>query len=202
MKRNNVKKVEKEGFENKRSSSLLDIYDIIFLAVMVAHILAAPHTKVEETFQVNNIYDHLFLQDKLIEYDYIEFPGVVYRTFISSLLIAFFNYPAKLIFDSLGVSCFYLLITCNFDYSSFFLARLTLGLMNFISLKLLRNAVDDLTRDYYISRCFMMVSNNCLNSICIDLCSLVSHYVLPKQTFTQYFCFSLLQLSFCLLALK
>jgi len=56
---------------------------------MIIHVLAAPYTKVEETFQVNNIRDHLYLGIiDISNYDFIEFPGVVYRTFISSLLVA------------------------------------------------------------------------------------------------------------------
>mgnify|MGYP001806864240 CR=1 FL=1 len=38
------------------------------------------------------------------------------------------------------------------------IARITLGLMNFLSLKMLRNAVEDVLRDYKVSRAFFLVS--------------------------------------------
>ncbi len=80
---------------------------------MMLHIFAAPHTKVEETLQVNNIYDHMYLQDDLANYDFVEFPGVVYRTFISSLLIAGIDFPIKFIVEYLGLTSFTMLLVCK-----------------------------------------------------------------------------------------
>ena len=77
---------------------------------MSAHIFMAPFTKVEEIFQVNNIYDHIYLMDDIPNYDYIEFPGVVYRTFISSLMIAVIDFPFKSIMHSSGFTCYHMLL--------------------------------------------------------------------------------------------
>lgn len=77
---------------------------------MTLHVLAAPHTKVEEIFQVNNIYDHLYLMDDVANYDFIEFPGVVYRTFLSSLMIAGLAFPFKAVVKTLGGTTFHMLV--------------------------------------------------------------------------------------------
>jgi len=89
---------------------LLDIAIILYLAFNVYMI---PHTKIEEIFQVNNMYDHLYLQDDIPNYDYIIFDGVVYRTFISSLMIAAFVFPLKILVHSLGLTSFSMLIICK-----------------------------------------------------------------------------------------
>ena len=31
------------------------------IVYLIANVIAIPHTKIEEIFQVNNIYDHLYL---------------------------------------------------------------------------------------------------------------------------------------------
>lgn len=63
--------------------------DALIIGYLVINVIAIPHTKIEEIFQVNNIYDHLYHGLDVKEYDFIIFDGVVYRTFISSLMIAY-----------------------------------------------------------------------------------------------------------------
>lgn len=123
---------------------------------MIVHVFAAPYTKVEEIFQVNNIYDHIYLMQDVKNYDFVEFPGVVYRTFISSLLIAFFDFPFKYLFKALGLTCFSMHILCKLNLLMW-IARLTLGLLNFASLRYLRKQVRMKYADPYISNAFFLV---------------------------------------------
>jgi alpha-1,6-mannosyltransferase len=86
-----------------------DKLDFLLIACIVGHVLINPFTKVEETFQVNNIYDHIYLVNDVKNYDFNEFPGVVDRTFISSLLNAVFAFPLKYVLKSFELSCLYML---------------------------------------------------------------------------------------------
>ena len=46
-------------------------------------------------------------------YDFIEFPGVVYRTFISSLMVAAVAWPFKPILDLIGLSSYHMHLLCK-----------------------------------------------------------------------------------------
>ena len=91
----------------------LDVYDLAIIAYMVANVVLIPHTKIEEIFQVNNIYDHIYLMDKIQDYDYIIFDGVVYRTFLSSIMIAVIDFPFKYLLPLLGLTSYSMLIICK-----------------------------------------------------------------------------------------
>lgn len=73
----------------------IDLLDIALILYIIGNVILIPHTKIEEIFQVNNIYDHIYLMDNIKEYDYIIFDGVVYRTFLSSLMIAAIDFVFK-----------------------------------------------------------------------------------------------------------
>jgi hypothetical protein len=91
---------------------------------------------------VNNIYDHLYLGINIPEYDYIIFDGVVYRTFLSSLMIAFVDFPFKYLVKTLGLT----------TYSMLIISRVTLGLFNVYAIRKLRDAIEDRFKgDKYIS---------------------------------------------------
>jgi hypothetical protein len=122
---------------------------------MAIHVVVAPYTKVEEIFQVNNIYDHLYLMDDVKNYDFVEFPGVVYRTFISSLMIAAIDFPFKYLMKPFGFTCFHMLV----------LSRLTLGFLNFLSLKFMRRQVHLKYRDQHVTNAFFMVSSTTITTI-------------------------------------
>lgn len=87
--------------------------DYAMLASIIASVVLIPHTKIEEIFQVNNIYDHLYLGKNIEEYDFIIFDGVVYRTFLSSLMIAVINFPIKFLIQGLGLTSYSMLIICK-----------------------------------------------------------------------------------------
>lgn len=114
----------------------IDFLDFLMIAYMIINVLLIPHTKIEEIFQVNNIYDHLYLGfgvDKIKDYDYIIFDGVVYRTFLSSLMIAAIDFVFVAPIKMLGLTSYSMLIT----------SRVTLGILNWIGVRMVRNAVHD-----------------------------------------------------------
>ncbi|RLV89678.1 Dol-P-Man:Man [Spathaspora sp. JA1] len=81
------------------------ILDAILVGIVSYHIILSPFTKVEESFNIQAIHDILNFgifpqQTILTNYDHIEFPGVVPRTFLGSLLLAGIT-KVMLIFNSI-----------------------------------------------------------------------------------------------------
>ena len=81
----------------------LDFLDCAILVYLIAIVIAIPHTNAEEIFQVNSIYDHLYLKNKIHYYDYIILD-------VSSLIIATLFFPFKLITETFGFTPFSMLI--------------------------------------------------------------------------------------------
>ncbi|ODV80594.1 glycosyltransferase family 22 protein [Suhomyces tanzawaensis NRRL Y-17324] len=80
--------------------------DAALLAVIGYHLSIAPFTKVEESFNIQAIHDILnygvFPQEAILDnYDHINFPGVVPRSFEGSLILAgaakYINWLTKLV---------------------------------------------------------------------------------------------------------
>ncbi|KAG0266022.1 dolichyl-P-Man:Man(7)GlcNAc(2)-PP-dolichol alpha-1,6-mannosyltransferase [Mortierella polycephala] len=66
------------------------------LALIMLHILVAPYTKVEESFNLQATHDILNFgvsRESIQKYDHLEFPGVVPRTFVGPLLLAVGSWP-------------------------------------------------------------------------------------------------------------
>ncbi|CAO4376268.1 unnamed protein product [Caenorhabditis nigoni] len=97
----------------------------IVIIVSLIHVLCAPGTKVEESFNTQATHDLLFhLPTNLSNYDHTQFPGVVPRTFIGPIVLAIFSSPMSIMFRFWAIPKPFQLM----------LIRTTLGLINTVSL--------------------------------------------------------------------
>ncbi|KAF9193324.1 dolichyl-P-Man:Man(7)GlcNAc(2)-PP-dolichol alpha-1,6-mannosyltransferase [Haplosporangium sp. Z 767] len=70
------------------------------LVLIMLHILVAPYTKVEESFNLQATHDILNFgvsRESIQKYDHLEFPGVVPRTFVGPLLLAIGSWPLMVV---------------------------------------------------------------------------------------------------------
>jgi alpha-1,6-mannosyltransferase len=133
------KKSNVDNSESKINNGLLlncninmDIFDIAIFGYIIFHVLLNPYTKVEENFITNNMYDHLIYKHDIPSYDFHEFPGVIERSFIPSLIISALSYPLHFLFTELN------------DFSciiSLYITRIILGICVFFSIKYVKNTL-------------------------------------------------------------
>ncbi|KAF3762482.1 family 22 glycosyltransferase [Cryphonectria parasitica EP155] len=110
-------------------------------SVVILHLIAAPYTKVEESFNIQATHDVLVygapgfftwgslrpaLTQKLSSFDHVTFSGAVPRTFIGPLILAEFSR--------------YIIPIFGFEYAQL-IARGLLGLFNASALVFLRNQI-------------------------------------------------------------
>lgn len=109
--------------------------DTLLIAIISFHVIFSPFTKVEESFTIQAIHDILkYGITDVSQYDHIQFPGVVPRSFIGPLVIAYLTKPfiwASKFFsnDDSSPTAF----ECQL------LARAMIGLTNGLSLLYLKN---------------------------------------------------------------
>lgn len=113
----------------------------IIAIVAAAHLVYCPFTKVEESFNLQAIHDILYHQLNLSEYDHLQFPGVVPRTFLGPLFISVVISPIVAFFQLLNLNKFW----CQY------LVRGTLAISVLFTLKLLSNTLKNIFGSKWLS---------------------------------------------------
>ncbi|KAG1863451.1 glycosyltransferase family 22 protein [Suillus tomentosus] len=110
--------------------------DLLLLATSWAHVLLAPYTKVEESFNLHATHDVLMYgvgRNNLHKFDHNTFSGAVPRTFIGSILLAWLTSPVAYVASQWG------LLSTKLDLQ--IAVRLVLATLNATGLMLIRRAV-------------------------------------------------------------
>ncbi|XP_042064323.1 dol-P-Man:Man(7)GlcNAc(2)-PP-Dol alpha-1,6-mannosyltransferase-like [Salvia splendens] len=103
-------------------------YDLLLGFIAAFYVFMAPFTKVEESFNVQAMHDILYHRHHIEQYDHLEFPGVVPRTFIGSILVSALASPVALAASLLQYPKLY----------SLYAVRLALGFIILSSLRFFR----------------------------------------------------------------
>jgi len=75
--------------------------------VGLLHIIISPYTKVEESFNIQASHDLLYHGLDIHNYDHLQFPGVVPRTFIGPIVVSSISSPLVFLFHKLNLDKIY-----------------------------------------------------------------------------------------------
>nr|XP_007134413.1 hypothetical protein PHAVU_010G045600g [Phaseolus vulgaris]ESW06407.1 hypothetical protein PHAVU_010G045600g [Phaseolus vulgaris] len=129
---------------NSKSETFLQRYgyDLLLASIAALYVLTIPYTKVEESFNVQAMHDILYHWTNLENYDHLEFPGVVPRTFLVRMALGciilytlrFFRHQIRNKFGH-QVEAFFVILTAIQFHFLFYCTRplpniLALGLVN------------------------------------------------------------------------
>ena len=127
--------------------------DFILLISICIQLYLAPFTKVEESFNMQAMHDLTVYGTENIQYfDHIMFPGVVPRTFISSIIVSIITIPLKYITNIVLLSDIGTFSSINININDndtgvgsnnmilLYICRFVIGLLSWLSFCYLRNA--------------------------------------------------------------
>ncbi|KAJ7496638.1 glycosyltransferase family 22 protein [Mycena latifolia] len=112
------------------------VLDSLIVLTGWTHVLLAPYTKVEESFNLHAVHDVLMYgvaPSSLPNYDHFVFSGAVPRTFIGSVLLAWISTPA------IYLANYFDLVSSKFEIQV--IVRLVLATINAVGLCFIRHAV-------------------------------------------------------------
>ncbi|XP_064106738.1 probable Dol-P-Man:Man(7)GlcNAc(2)-PP-Dol alpha-1,6-mannosyltransferase [Macrobrachium nipponense] len=107
--------------------------DWLIVCVALLHLIVSPFTKVEESFNLQACHDLLYHGLHLDQYDHLDFPGVVPRTFVGPIVVSSVAYPFVGIIKMLGLSKFF----------AQYIVRGVLGLLVILAWRQFRKQIQD-----------------------------------------------------------
>nr|GEX26138.1 dol-P-Man:Man(7)GlcNAc(2)-PP-Dol alpha-1,6-mannosyltransferase isoform X1 [Tanacetum cinerariifolium] len=109
-----------------RSSNFMSNYgyDLLLGSIAAFYVFMVPFTKVEESFNLQAMHDILYHRHHIQNYDHLEFPGVVPRTFIGALLVSVLASPMVFVINLLHLPKIYSLLAVRLALGFFILATL------------------------------------------------------------------------------
>ncbi|XP_052282957.1 dol-P-Man:Man(7)GlcNAc(2)-PP-Dol alpha-1,6-mannosyltransferase-like [Dreissena polymorpha] len=108
--------------------------ELLLVTVMIVHVIMCPYTKVEESFNMQAMHDVLYHTTNISQYDHLQFPGVVPRTFLGPLFVAVSSSPLVMVTQLLGMS----------KFTSQYIVRFALGNLVMLGLFMFAQAVRDI----------------------------------------------------------